>query len=92
VLLAIHLSLSAGLYWAMSQPPDAFGAVMKRVPLMFMRVLPFQTMWKQAREGQLRTGDPAPDFRLPTIDHTNFVTLSSLRGTRPVVLVFGSYT
>ena len=37
-------------------------------------------------------GSPAPDFRLPTLDHRSTVQLSSYRGSRPVVLVFGSYT
>jgi peroxiredoxin len=34
----------------------------------------------------------APDFSLPTADRTRIVRLSSFRGDRPVVLVFGSYT
>jgi len=34
----------------------------------------------------------APDFRLPTLDRKETVQLSSYRGSRPVVLVFGSYT
>jgi peroxiredoxin len=46
----------------------------------------------RARAGTLQAGDAAPDFRLPTLDHKEFVQLSSFRGSRPVVLVFGSYT
>jgi peroxiredoxin len=34
----------------------------------------------------------APDFALQTTDHSNTVQLSSFRGQKPVVLVFGSYT
>jgi len=37
-------------------------------------------------------GDPAPDFTLPSLDKKSEVTLASLRGSKPVVLVFGSYT
>ena len=37
-------------------------------------------------------GTPAPDFTLPTDDGARRVTLSSSRGVRPVVLVFGSFT
>jgi hypothetical protein len=92
ILLAMHLSLCAGFYWAMSQPPDVFGRIMARTPLPFMMVLPFETLWNSARAGRLKPGDPAPDFRLPTLDRKAAVQISSFRGSRPVVLVFGSYT
>jgi peroxiredoxin len=49
-------------------------------------------MWLWARKGTLTQGDVAPDFTLSTIDRSRQVTLSSYRGDRPVVLVFGSYT
>ncbi|HEV2445003.1 MAG TPA: hypothetical protein VGS58_03745 [Candidatus Sulfopaludibacter sp.] len=88
----LHLSLSAGLYWAMRQPPDAFGRVMMKVPTPMMLVLPFETLWMRARGGRLSTGDMAPDFRLPTLDRKDTVQLASFRGSQPVVLVFGSYT
>lgn len=44
------------------------------------------------REGNLKVGDPAPDFTLKTLDGKSEVKLSSHRGQRPVVLIFGSYT
>ena len=37
-------------------------------------------------------GQEAPDFILRTLDGKGTVTLSDLRGKKPVVLVFGSYT
>ena len=37
-------------------------------------------------------GDPAPDFKLRTKDGEREVQLSSFKGRRPVVLVFGSFT
>jgi peroxiredoxin len=40
----------------------------------------------------VNVGDAAPDFRLPTLDRKSTVRLSTFRGDRPVVLVFGSYT
>ena len=40
---------------------------------------------------KLRVGDPAPDFNLKGMDGGE-VRLSSFRGQRPVLLVFGSYT
>ncbi len=89
---ALWVVLSAGLYWAMAQPPDVFGRVMAHTPLPFMIVLPFETLWMHARAGALHPGDAAPDFRLPTLDRKQAVQLSSFRGSRPVVLVFGSYT
>jgi hypothetical protein len=91
-LAAAEAALCAGLYWAMRQPPDAFGGVMKHVPMPMMLVLPFETLWNRARAGSVNVGDTAPDFRLPTLDHKSTVQLASFRGERPVVLVFGSYT
>jgi hypothetical protein len=55
-------------------------------------VMPFETLWNRTRAGTLAVGDVAPDFELPTLDGAARVRLSSFRGTRPVVLVFGSYT
>ena len=43
------------------------------------------------REGP-RLGEIAPDFSLPTRDGTAEIKLSSSRGKRPVVLIFGSFT
>ncbi|MEQ1859011.1 MAG: hypothetical protein ABMA13_03670 [Chthoniobacteraceae bacterium] len=40
----------------------------------------------------VRVGETAPDFKLKTQDGASEVQLSSFRGRRPVVLVFGSYT
>jgi hypothetical protein len=92
VLLAAELALCAAAYWAMRQPPAVFGRVVAGLPTMaIMMAVPFETLWTRARGGALQPGDPAPDFRLPTLDRASAVRLSDLRG-RPVVLVFGSYT
>ncbi|MBI2805120.1 MAG: hypothetical protein HYX68_09085 [Planctomycetes bacterium] len=40
----------------------------------------------------LRPGDPAVDFTLPDLKKSTEVKLSSFRGKKPVVLIFGSYT
>lgn len=37
-------------------------------------------------------GDDAPDFDLPCLGSGDSVRLSSFRGTKPVALIFGSYT
>jgi hypothetical protein len=92
ILLAAHLALCAGFYVAMLQPPDKFGQIIAKTPFPLMMVLPFETLWNRARGGRLQPGDLAPDFRLPALDHKSSVQLSSYRGSRPVVLVFGSYT
>ena len=44
------------------------------------------------REGTLKVGDPAPDFTLSSPDGKTTMALSSFRGKKPVVLVFGSFT
>ena len=41
---------------------------------------------------RLKTGDPAPDFKLKTVDGKKTVRLSGFRGKKPVALIFGSYT
>jgi hypothetical protein len=91
-LAAVWLLLCAGFYWAMTRPPEIFGAIVAKTPMVAMMVLPFEPLWKHARAGALQPGDAAPDFELPTLDHRGAVRLSSFRGTKPVVLVFGSYT
>jgi cytochrome oxidase Cu insertion factor (SCO1/SenC/PrrC family) len=40
----------------------------------------------------LRAGDVAPDFTLPDQTGKKEVTLSSFKGKKPVVLIFGSHT
>jgi hypothetical protein len=91
-LAGMWLLVCAGFYWAMTRPPEVFGAIVARTPMPAMILLPFETMWKRARAGSLKAGDEAPDFQLPTLDHRETVRLSSFRGSRPVALVFGSYT
>ena len=91
-LAAAYGVATAGLYCAMCQPPEKFGAVMAHVPMVSMMVLPFEPLWMRARAGTLQTGDAAPDFQLRTLDGSRTVQLSSEYRERPVVLIFGSYT
>ena len=78
--------------YAMHQPPEMFSRVMMHVgPVPFL-LFPFETMWMNARAGHLKVGDQSPDFTLPLLDRSGAITLSSFRGQRPVVLIFGSYT
>jgi hypothetical protein len=92
-LLGLYLLAFGAVALAMSRPPEQFGQFMKHVPMaMVWGVLPGPRIWLWARAGSLSQGDLAPDFTLDTYNHSERVTLSSHRGKRPVVLVFGSYT
>ncbi len=91
-MVVVYAILSAGLFVAMKQTPTQFGNVMSKLPMVSMIVLPFEPLWNIARAGVLKAGDPAPDFRLQTYDKSSLVQLSTFRGDRPVVLIFGSYT
>ena len=86
------IAATAGLYAAMRQPPEKFGAIMSHVPGLAMMVLPFKPLWMSARAGHLEVGDRAPDFSLRPLHGEDRVTLSREYEARPVVLVFGSYT
>src|SRR5271168_3303516 len=91
-LVVVYFALVAALAITMREPPDKFGAVIAKVPPIAFLVLPFETLWMNARAGHLQVGDAAPDFTLKTVDGAKEVQLSSFRGKQPVVLVFGSYT
>jgi len=52
----------------------------------------FVTYGRQAREGDLNVGDPAPVVSLIDLDGTTSRELSEWIGARPLVLVFGSFT
>jgi hypothetical protein len=91
-LTILYIAATAGLYVAMRQPPERFGAIMSKVPPVAMMILPFRPLWMSARDGQLTAGDTAPDFTLPTADRSRTVRLSEEWRERPVALIFGSYT
>jgi hypothetical protein len=90
--VGLYVALTALLFGVMLQSPDRFAATMKHVPWPVFAALPFKPLWQVARAGQVRVGDMAPDFSLESPDHKSSFQLSSLRGEKPVVLVFGSYT
>jgi hypothetical protein len=91
-LAALYAVLTAVLLGVMLQSPDRFAATMKHVPWPAFAALPFKPLWQVARAGRVGIGDIAPDFSLESTDHKSSFRLSSLRGEKPVVLVFGSYT
>ena len=94
-LAGCYAALFAVVLTAMRQPPARFGLFMKHMPgVLVWGTLPAQRMWLWARRGELAPSTPAPDFTLSRYgdSRSDRVTLSSYRGQRPVVLVFGSYT
>ena len=93
VVATSYVVLLGALVAAMLQTPARFGSLMRYAPMpLVWGVLPGPRVWLWARQGSLVEGAMAPDFSLPTADRSARVTLSSFRGHRPVVLVFGSYT
>jgi len=91
-LLMVYGTLCGALFIVMKQTPARFATVMSKLPMVSMMVLPFESLWTIARSGDLKVGDLAPDFRLRTYEKSSWVQLSSFRGDRPVVLIFGSLT
>jgi hypothetical protein len=91
-LLVLWLLFLGAIYFTMSQPPERFASAIAKLPGPAFMLFPFETLWLSARAGSLKVGDPARDFHLRTLDKTSEVSLSSFRGSKPVVLIFGSYT
>ena len=91
-LVALYAVVTGALFTIMLQSPDKFAGTMKYVPWPAFVVLPFKPLWNVARKGHLAVGDMAPDFSLESPDHKSTFQLASMRGQKPVVLVFGSYT
>ncbi len=46
----------------------------------------------QMRSGEVQVGDAAPDVELVALDASTPLRLRAALGTRPLVLIFGSYT
>jgi hypothetical protein len=67
-LAILWLSFVGFVGWAMRQPPEVFGHVMARMPMPAYFLFPFETMWMQARKGQLAPGDQAPDLTVKTLE------------------------
>jgi hypothetical protein len=91
-VLVVYVTLTTGLFVVMLQPPAVFGHLMSKLPAFAYFLFPFEPMWLVARRGHLQVGSPAPDFALKTSDCSATVRLSSFRGEKPVVLIFGSHT
>jgi hypothetical protein len=78
IFLAVLLLAFAGFSYMAGSPKDVYGMVRYALPHM--------------HRGKLRAGDDAPDVRLLTLDGANHFHLRERTGSRPLVIVFGSYT
>jgi hypothetical protein len=88
----VYIAFAGIMYWLMTKPPAQFASAMSTLAAPTFVLLPFEPMWFRARAGTLQVGDAAPDFELPSVDGSGHFRLSTQRGARPVVLIFGSYT
>lgn len=92
VIVLVYALFLGALYTMMARGPEAFSRLVRHTPWPVFLILPMEPMWMMARRGHVHVGDVAPDFALESPDHKSCFQLSSLRGQKPVVLVFGSYT
>ncbi len=80
-VLALVLILGAGygvLSHFMGGPRDVYGFLRYALP--------------QWHRGNLKVGEPAPNFSVYALDGQATFQLSDRIGKRPIVLIFGSYT
>lgn len=76
--LAILVLAFAGLSFMAGSPKDVYGMVRYAFPHM--------------HRGKLHVGEDAPDVRLLALDGSNHFHLRERTGSRPLVVIFGSYT
>ena len=76
--LAILVLAFAGLSFMAGGPKDVYGMVRYAFPHM--------------HRGKLHVGEDAPDVRLLALDGSNHFHLRERAGSRPLVVIFGSYT
>jgi hypothetical protein len=73
----LAIAFGVGCYF-MGSPRDLYGFLRYALP--------------QWHRGDLKVGDPAPDARLIGLDGQSSFYVHERIGTRPLVLIFGSYT
>jgi hypothetical protein len=78
VLAVLFLAAFAILSYMAGSPKDAYGMVRYALPHM--------------HRGNLKVGSDAPDARLVALDGTSHFHIRERTGSRPLVLVFGSFT
>jgi hypothetical protein len=78
VLAVLLLAAFGVLCYMAGSPKDAYGMVRYALPHM--------------HRGNLKVGSDAPDARLVALDGTSHFHIRERTGSRPLVLVFGSFT
>jgi hypothetical protein len=78
VFLVLLLGFFLVLCKMAGSPRDAYGMVRYAFPHM--------------HRGSLKVGDDAPDARLVSLDGSNHFHIRERTGSRPLVVIFGSYT
>jgi hypothetical protein len=78
VLGVLLVAAFAVLSYVAGSPKDAYGMVRYALPHM--------------HRGSLKVGSDAPDARLVALDGTSHFHIRERTGSRPLVLVFGSFT
>jgi len=77
-LALLLIAAFSALCYLAGSPRDAYGMVRYALPHM--------------HRGNLKVGSDAPDVRLLALDGANRFHLRERTGSRPLVLVFGSFT
>ena len=77
-MLALFLVAFIGLSLMAGSPKDAYGMVRYALPHM--------------HRGKLKVGDDAPDARLVALNGSDRFHIRERTGSKPLVLVFGSFT
>jgi len=91
-IAVLYLAFLGLVYSMMRSDPGTLNQFMAKLPRPAMMAVPFAPLWSRARAGSLKVGDEAPDFELRRLHTEERVRLSSFRGSKPVLLIFGSYT
>jgi hypothetical protein len=78
VVLVVLLAVFLALCKMAGSPKDAYGMVRYALPHM--------------HRGNLKVGDDAPDARLLALDGSDHFHIRERTGSRPLVVIFGSYT
>jgi hypothetical protein len=78
ILLVFLLCAFTGLSFMAGSPKDAYGMLRYALPHM--------------HRGKLKVGDDAPDARLVALDGSDHFHIRERAGSKPLVLVFGSFT
>lgn len=92
VVVGALVAMSAAIWGC--QPADPVAAFIQRQDSL----PPDQRVpdWERTKRLMLRpapaVGELAPDFALATVDGTRTIRMSEFRESRPLVLIFGSFT